>query len=58
MSWNNITPWWMIGNPYGPVPPDGKYYYFDENDKRIGPFDTKEEAQKDKDAYREMQNLR
>lgn len=51
MSWNNITPWWMIGNPYGPVPPDGKYYYFDENDKRIGPFDTKESAQDHKDRY-------
>ena len=55
MSWNNITPWWMIGNPFGPVPPEGKYYYFkDDVSPRIGPFDTKEEAQKDKDAYREM----
>lgn len=56
MSWNNVIPAWALGNPYGPVPSDGKYYYFiDEKQPRIGPFDSLEEAKK---AMEQDANLR
>lgn len=50
-----VTPLWLIGNPFGPVPYDlrtktkGKYFYMNEFDKRIGPFHTYEEAKSDMD---------
>lgn len=45
-------PWWAIGNPFGPLPTDGKFYYTDpnRNHERVGPFDTKAEAKTHLDA--------
>lgn len=45
MSWNNVTPWWMMCNPYK-IPRQQGYYYWppDVRAKRAGPFDTYEQA--------------
>lgn len=45
MSYNNITPIWVLGNPYK-VPYHDGYYYItpDPLAAREGPYDTYEEA--------------
>lgn len=44
---SGVIPHFLLGNPFGPVPPNGKYYYMDDLGIRNGPFDTKEEAEED-----------
>ena len=42
MSFNNITPFWMLCNPYKIPHQEG--YYVIYNEKRLGPFRTYEQA--------------
>lgn len=58
MSWNNTIPYWLLGNPYGPLPDHvgGGYYWIDEpKDIRHGPFKTMRDARDDmkKEGYGE-----